>query len=174
MPVIGRRRHAEVNTAIQTQVFTDLIREPRIHRADPIRILFRAYAAEEFGRKGKFSNDWMPNADRVVELGMVATARPVSVEAECGLKAHVPTRNIKEIGDPQATFGRVISEVSRAQGQFHKWNERQRKESTVVAHEVQLETRCDAIEARVPLSGPHVAVVRFFPLVRRIDQLEVE
>src|SRR5208337_3850074 len=141
MPVIGRRRHADVNATIQTQVFSDLIREPGIHRADPIRIPFRAYAAEEFRRKGKFSNDAMPNAYRVVELRVAATARPVSVEVKCGLKTHVPTRNIKGIGNPQATFDRVITEGSRAQRQFHKWNERQRKETAVVAHHVHLETR---------------------------------
>src|SRR6266568_2004889 len=102
MPVVDRRRHADVNATIQTQVFIDLIREPGVHRADPIRIPFRAYAAEEFRRKGKFSNEGMPNAHRVVELSVVATARPVSVKVECGLKTHVPTRNIKSIGNPQA------------------------------------------------------------------------
>ena len=64
--------------------------------------------------------------------------------------------------------------MSRAQWQFHKGNERQRKETAVVAHEVDLETRRDAIEARPPFNEPKLTVVRFAPLVRRPDQLEVE
>src|SRR5260221_11470750 len=64
MPIIRRRRHAEVNTRVETKVFVDLIRQPGIYSAHPIGVLLRAHIAEKFHSAGQFAEEVPEGADR--------------------------------------------------------------------------------------------------------------
>ena len=83
----------------------------------------------------------------LVDVRMVAAARPVWVDVECGLQTDIPSRITKGIGNRHAALDRPIVEVPRAKRRFHKGHERQGEKPTVVTHQVYFQPRSKAIEA---------------------------
>src|SRR5438445_5961084 len=118
MPIIRRRCNANISASVQAQVFAHLISQPRIERANPLGSPLRAYTAEELHRRGKLSDDCMSDAHRVVKFEVIAAARLITLQVERGLKTNVPPRNIKCIGNPQASFDRAVPDVLLTQWQL--------------------------------------------------------
>src|SRR5215475_6207262 len=98
----------------------------------------------------------MANAYRIIEFAVITAAGIVSTSTESCLKSQIPTRNIKGVGHGNAALDEVIAEIICIDGQFNKWDEPQREETTIVATEIQFEARRNSIETRFASNCPSV------------------
>ena len=116
----------------------------------------------------------MADAYRIVEFGVITCARIVSIGAERGLKPHIPTRNIKGVGHGNAALDEIISKIIRIDGQFNKWDESEREETTIIATYIEFEPRCNSIETRLVSNCSSVEIFGFFGAKGGEDQLKIK
>src|SRR5437899_1653097 len=116
----------------------------------------------------------MADAYRIIEFAVITGAGVVSIRTESCLKPHIPARNIKGVGHSNAALDEVIAEMIRVDGQFSKWEQPQREETTIVATKIQFEARRNSIETGLASNCSSVEILEFFGAKGGEDQLKIK
>src|SRR6266699_2259950 len=116
----------------------------------------------------------MANAYRIVKFAVIAAAGFVSIGTERGLKPHIPAGYIKGVRHGNAALDEVIAKMIRIDGQFDKWEQSQRKETAVVATDVQFEAGCNSVKTGLVSNGSGVEILDLFRAKGGEDQLKIE